>query len=105
MGVVFDDKSARRIARTVRKSERQALPSRGPALKRRFISGGGGSLSIELVAELPAIPDTGTLIVIWGDSTRITGGTGDNGYWIASADDTEWSPFVYFTALEGTPGE
>jgi len=58
-----------------------------------------------VVAKLPAIPASGVQMVLWGDSDLIEGGTGDNGYWIAHEDDTEWSPFVYNTALEGTPSE
>jgi hypothetical protein len=57
----------------------------------------------ELVAVLPAIPTTGYLAVIWGDSSAISGGTGDNGIWEANEFQDRFYPRNSYTNLSGVP--
>lgn len=60
---------------------------------------------IPTVASLPAIPTTTDLrIVLWGDTTLISGGDGDNQMWSATKGDTVWRPQTKLTNKSGAPG-
>jgi len=56
------------------------------------MSVGGARRSPPIVAVLPAIPASGYKEVMWGNSSLITGGTGDNQVWSAYAGQMEWYP-------------
>ena len=70
----------------------------------RMPVGAGGGLVATTVAALPAIPTSVDFqLVLWGDDTLITGGTGDNNFWFAAKGATRWTPFPCFTDSEGDP--
>jgi hypothetical protein len=51
-----------------------------------------------IVTALPAIPETGCLMVLW---TSDDGGTGDNQVWMAYAGQAKWYPMQFFTSKSG----
>lgn len=61
-----------------------------------------GGLDIDIVAALPAIPSTPTL-VYWGSSSTISGGTGDDQIWSSGPTNTLWYPTTKLTDKSGTP--
>jgi hypothetical protein len=64
---------------------------------------GGNGFTIRLVASLPALPELGVQMVLWGTSDMITDGTGDGQVWIASSNDSQWAPLYNYTDLSGDP--
>jgi len=55
-------------------------------------------LRIDIVEELPPIPDYGGRFVFW---TSAGAGTGDNQIWMAFAGQTRWTPSQYPTTKSG----
>ena len=98
-GVNFTHSSAKRIADAVRYVERLTSPDKGPRRNRNF--SGGGAEDPLLYAELPPIPESGYVAVIWGTEEQIEGGTGDGHVWETWSGEERWYPRYGFTDKTG----
>jgi hypothetical protein len=62
---------------------------------------GGNGFTIRLVASLPALPESGVQMVLWGTEDQIVNGTGDGLVWIGIQDADRWIPVSGYTSLSG----
>lgn len=61
--------------------------------------GGTATLSIPVVKELPALPETKFLLVFW---TSEDGGSGDDQLWLGTPTGARWMPLANFTDKDGS---